>query len=81
MFLVAARQSGTSRGLTLAWPARCTGSGEGTQPGLLTPAAPRDVPLRAASCLGCELGQRPLLGDRVVPFVGWWANGLCTTCL
>jgi len=52
MFWVAARQSRTFQLLLLAWPARCTGSWEGTQPdmgtqpGQLTQTGQRDLLFR-----------------------------------
>jgi len=69
MFLVVAGQSRTLQLLTLAWPARCVGSWEGTQLGQLTQTGHRDVPYRMASCsvhsLGVAKGQRLLLEDRL----------------
>jgi len=68
MFLFVARQARTFQLLVLAWPARCLGSWEGTQPGQLTQTGQRDIPYRMTSRSVCKLGelaggQQLLLGN------------------
>jgi len=57
MFLVVAKQSRTLQLLTLAWPSRCTGSGEGTQLGQLTQTGQRDIPYHMTSCSAYKWGE------------------------
>jgi len=68
VFLVVASQSRILQLLTLAWPARCMGSWEGTQLGQLIQIGQRGILLHTMSCSVYKLGELPrgqqlLLGD------------------
>jgi len=75
MFSVVARQSRTFQLLVLAWPARCTGSWEGTELGQLTQTGQRDLLFHVMSSSVYKLGelaggQQPLLRGGL-SVVGW----------
>jgi len=86
-FSVVARQSRSFQLLGLAWPARCLGSCEGTQPGQLTQSGHRGILFHMASCSlyklgGVGRGAATAARGRVVM---WLSSGgeqlhLCITC-
>jgi len=69
-FLIVTRQSRISELLMVAWPARCTGSWEGTQLGKLTQTGERGILYHMMSCPVYKLGELSRGSDRCSE-MGW----------